>query len=360
MPGTNTAQPVSKTYSVLNNAATVGAARSMANPARYYGGNAGRGYGGGSPGYYPSPYYGPYSGDYSLGGTLQGAASVINAQGEFNIQNQQAKLVQQQAGQAKLDTRRQTFDEMMYEKANTPSFNDIQEKAAQEELRRVRHDPPPAEIWSGAALNTLLKAVQKEEAYLGAAGPAVPLDPTIVPQLNLSGGTAAAGVGVLRSDRLEWPLALQKAYFAEDRKKLDDLCGQLVQQASSGRVDGMTLSKMQTASDSLKGKIKEHIDDLSPGEYIKANRFCNDLMTAGRSLEDPAAVNLFNGKWDARAANVPQLIGQMSSKGLTFAPAASGQETAYTAMYRALVDYDMALNKMTARLQSPGTPTATQ
>src|SRR5262245_31342024 len=106
----NTGQPISAMYGFLQNANLVGQARFLASPNRFYGlppnsalqsmsmyGGFGGGYGGYGYGMYP------YYGDFSLGNTLQGAASVINAQGQFNIQNQQAKLLQQQADQAKLD-----------------------------------------------------------------------------------------------------------------------------------------------------------------------------------------------------------------------------------------------------------------
>src|SRR5262249_29157893 len=98
MPGSNAGQPVAQTGGAVQNVAQVGTALSLSNPPNVgaYSGSAG----------YPPPYYGPYSGSYGLGNTLQGASSVINAQGQFNIQNQQAKLAQQGVEQSKVDTRR--------------------------------------------------------------------------------------------------------------------------------------------------------------------------------------------------------------------------------------------------------------
>ncbi len=308
-----------------------------------------------SPGYAP-PYYGPYMGQYGLGNTLQGAASVINAQGQFNIQNQQAKLAQQQVEQSKVDTRRKQFEEYKYEQANTPTVNDIREAQMQADLRRQRNDPPKAEIWSGDALNGLLKVVQREQAGTGMMGPAIPLDPDVVRQLNVTSGVAGSGsgIGALKGSELSWPLSLAKPTFQADRKKIDDLANQLVLQAASGKVDPATLQKAEDATTALKGKVKDKIEEMTPNENIKANRFCNELMGAFRTLEDPAAVNSFNGKWSIQARSVPELVVQMQQKGLTFAPCVAGQESAYTAAYQALVSYDMALGQMTARLQSPG------
>src|SRR6476659_8432527 len=67
---------------------------------------------------YPYPYgYNPGR----AGGYLYGSASVINAQGNYTNQMEQARILREQANQAKLDTKRKTFDEMQYEKSNTPT-----------------------------------------------------------------------------------------------------------------------------------------------------------------------------------------------------------------------------------------------
>jgi len=153
-----------------------------------------------------------------------------------------------------------------------------------EELRRIRNDPPPAEIWSGAAMNTLFNAIQREQGSLGMTGPPIPLDPKLVKQLNMSGGTAIAGVGVLKGPRLEWPLGLTDQVFDPDRKKIDDLAAQLIKEAQMGRVDSATLRRFNTASSTLRENIRGQIDELSPGDYIKATRFANELAATGRSL----------------------------------------------------------------------------
>jgi hypothetical protein len=350
MPGSNAGQPVAQTGGTVQSAPPAGA---MApNPAAYAGGVAPYPSGG-----YATPYppmYGPYGGTGGLGNTLQGAASVVNAQGQLGIQNQQAKLLQQDVERSKQDTRRKQFDEYQYEKANTPTPEDIRQAQMAEDLRRMRNDPPPADIWSGLALNTLLKTIGKGEAMMGYKGPAIPLDPSLTKQLNLSTGVSGAGLGALKGQNLDWPLSLQKPMFEAERKKIEGLSGQLVVQATAGKVDPPTLQNMRDSVTALKGKVKDKIDDMTPSENIKANRYCNELLDAARSLEDPAAVNRFNGQWSVTARTVPELVDEMGKKGLSFAPAVAGQEAAYTATYRALVDYDVGLGQMSARLQSPG------
>src|SRR5262245_66109645 len=97
-----------------------------------------------SPGHaqYPPPGYNYY---YPPGGyresALTGAANVINATGDLYVQQEQARIQREKANQAKLDTKKQAFDEMMYEKANTPFFTEDQETVDAMVLRRLINNP---------------------------------------------------------------------------------------------------------------------------------------------------------------------------------------------------------------------------
>src|SRR5262249_27771327 len=131
LPYGNTGQPISQTSAILGNAATVGQARYLASPARFYGAyGGGMGYGGlrRAGGYGWNPWYPSPWGDYSLGNTLQGVASVVNAEGQLGIQNQQGKLLQQEHERSKIDTRRKQFDEYLYEQSMTPTPEDIRQR----------------------------------------------------------------------------------------------------------------------------------------------------------------------------------------------------------------------------------------
>src|SRR5262249_4018138 len=83
----------------------------------------------GRAGYVPYPvpfptagYYGSYGDPY--GGYLSGASQVINAQGGYLKDVQQAYLTKEQVNQAKIQTKRAAFDEWLYEKANTPTLEE--------------------------------------------------------------------------------------------------------------------------------------------------------------------------------------------------------------------------------------------
>ena len=57
----------------------------------------------------------------------------------------------EQVRQGRIDNRRRSFDEYLYERERRPSQEDERERARLENLRRSRNDPPITEIWSGLA-----------------------------------------------------------------------------------------------------------------------------------------------------------------------------------------------------------------
>ena len=73
---------------------------------------------------YGSSYSSPYSSYYEtpIGGFMRGTADVVTSQGKWMESLQKADLLKEQVRQAKLDTRRKSFDEYFYERKNTPTF----------------------------------------------------------------------------------------------------------------------------------------------------------------------------------------------------------------------------------------------
>lgn len=53
--------------------------------------------------------------------------------------------------------------------------------------------------------------------------------------------------------------------------------------------------------------------------------------------------NYFNNTWNARGKSVAEMISHLTREGLTFAPAAPGDEAAYRAVYQALRAFDASL-----------------
>jgi len=102
----------------------------------------------------------------------------------------------------------------------------------------------------------------------------------------------------------------------------------------------------------LNDKLNESADELSPSQYIEARRFLNQLSAAIKALSDPKVANYFNNTWNARGSNVAELVSHMTKQGLTFAPAAPGDEAAYRAVYDALRTFEAGLPGRARDLQT--------
>jgi len=105
---------------------------------------------------YNNPYMGyGYADPYR--GYLSGAADVINSQGKFMVSQQQAYLMKEQVREARINNKRRAFDEYLYEREKTPTAEEERQRSMMEQIQRSRSNPPITEIWSGKALNDLLK-----------------------------------------------------------------------------------------------------------------------------------------------------------------------------------------------------------
>jgi hypothetical protein len=298
------------------------------------------------PGYYP-PYQ-PYI-ESPAHGYLSGVAEVTTANGQYLSQVQQARLQQSQADMAKLDFRLKFAEQQRYLKSLEPTPEELRQKDIRDAINRSRNNPPPTEIWSGRALNDLFVAIQRASRD-GTLGPAVPLDPQMLRHINLTTGNTTAGAGMLKElKHFQWPLALLDDPFNENRTKVEALSRQAVEQASSGPVDPRLSRDLQRAINDLIATVKARVNDITPTQYVQAMRYLRELNDSVKVLQDPNAANYFTDKYQATGNTVAELIQGMSGRGLTFAPAASGDEPFYTALHGALVSYDYGLRQVAGR-----------
>lgn len=302
-----------------------------------YAGSPGTGYGN----VLSDPYAGGYGGygyNYDpYSGFLSGAASLVNAEGRFRIQNQEAKIVREKARQAALDTRRRAYDEWLYERANLPNNQTLREEYAKLDLRYHLTNPAPTEIYSAASLNVLLDNLQQLQAK-GAKGTAsVPLDEDLLKLVNVTSGSGG-NIGLLKNDgRLTWPLALTGREFDESRKGLERNVPLAIREAENGRVDVGRQKDMRNDLERLSEALQKQIADLPNSQFIEARRYLDQMRDGLRALETADASNYFTGKYVARGKTVGELVKNMG--GLRFAPAAPGEERAYRELYNALAAY---------------------
>lgn len=298
------------------------------------------------PGYSP---YSPYMfGADPYGGYLNGAANVINAQGQYLMNTQQAYQMQQQATQSAVDTRRKAYDEYLYEQQNKPTLNETLEKQRQQEVRRSLNSAPITEVWSGKALNDLLGHIQAL-ANRGSISPTdVPISPDLVRHINVTtgkGGTATTGA-LRQAGNLSWPYGLEILNPAEDvdslRKQIDSELSSAKSQTASGKPDARLLKQLSTDINTMRSMLVAQVAEYTPTDYITAKRFLSELDDTVATLKSADARSYVDGKFQAQGNSVRDLVRYMTDNGLTFAPATAGGETSYTTLHNAMVQYDIA------------------
>lgn len=298
-------------------------------------GSSGYGY----PGYgYPDPY----------SGYLKGSADVITAQGQYLKDTQEAYLLAEQVKSKQIDNRRKAYEEYLWEQGKTPTLNEQREREQREEARRSLTDPPQTEIWSGKSLNDLLVAIQDLRGK-GVEGPNVAIPADVLRNINVTPTKGPASVGLLKQiNRLNWPATLRTLPPVNETRPIEFQINALLaegrrQALARGRVDPAIIRELNRNVESLMGHLRNNVSDMSFNQYTEARRYVQQLDDAVKVLQLPDADDYLNGKYTARGDTVKELVANLGENGLRFAAAAGGEEAAYTALHRLLVQYQQGM-----------------
>jgi hypothetical protein len=301
-------------------------------------------------------FYPPSTGavDPYAGGYLRGVADVVSATGTYNVNIQQARLLREQARQAAIETRRRRIQEEAEYERMRPTAQTMLDRERAMELERARRDPPNTEVWSGKALNELLRSIRKSDKSLNRA-PTVRLDDEHLnlKNINLTDGASRGNVGLLkRKEALTWPQPLKAPEYEAAREDLTKKLQIAVRQLKNeDPVEASTLTDLQKDLESLSNTLGASVGELSPSQYIESRRFLNQLRDAVQALTDPNTAKAFNNTWTAKGSTVAELVDNM--KGLQFAPATPGKEKDYSVLYQALRQFEAGLQVASAGGGSP-------
>ncbi len=305
-------------------------------------------YGGGGYGGYGSYYEDPTA------GFLRGASDVIRAQGDYLKNVQTARLIQASADEGRLDYRRRLIEEARYERMSQPTNEEVRQQILAGELNRARHEPPISDVISARSLNDLLHHLSNDPMRPKADNP-IALDDEVLKHINVTGvNPNGASVGLLKDDgNLQWPLPLTTADFTGPRDLLTKSLKNAVQNLKAGETVGTgTLNDLKTELAQLNNLVSK--SDLPATDYIEAKGYLDQVSAAVRALGDKDVVSYYKHKFSAK--NVAELIDDMRTKGLDFAPAAPGDEGAYRALQQALAAYDYAVSPQQATTKPAPTP----
>jgi hypothetical protein len=297
-------------------------------------------------GYYQDPAY----------GALTGLSNVVNAQGQYDIQQEQARLLREKARQAQLDTRRKMQDDLYYEQDRARAR--AQQQASQDRsdlLQQARESPTPTSIWSGDTLNLLIDNIRLTQTNYGVRGAPVPLNQEGLKFINVTtGATSYGSVGMFRPGRpLRWPLPLQEDRWNGYRDAIEKQAAGAVGAVVANKPAGKAIRDLQAAIGQLKSDLGAAAKEMTPTDYIKSMRFANQLNEAAKTLTDPNAVLLLNGTWSAQGSTVGEMIAYLGQNGLRIAPGDEGSEPFYSGLYRSILNYDMSLVRLVSS-PSPG------
>ena len=245
----------------------------------------------------PAYGYGNYSYADPYGGYLQGAASVISAEGQYNIDSQKAYLLKEQVRSAQMENRRRMFDEWLYERANTPTLQDELERIQKQELRRSRFDPPRTEIWSAKALNDILEDLKRVDRSKVPGGNSV-VDEDVLKKINVTSGKGNINLGVLKNNGvLEWPLALRDPSLGKTAGEMRTQISSLVKAAyanakENGQPDANAITEIRGSITRLEGEMRNHSNELGFSQYTEAKNYLRPVDRGRQSAGGPQCVRV--------------------------------------------------------------------
>jgi len=286
-------------------------------------------------------YYG--SGLGATGGSLYGTAELAKAFGNVITSQEQARIMREQAMQAKIDTQRKRFDFELYKAANTPTWSEEQVKVARQVHKRILSNSSPAEILNGAALNILLDDARRFPNKKVAMDP-IPLSEDVLRRLNVTAGSG--NMGLLRENgKLAWPTALQEVLTPEQRASFETLAQNLMNGARNGKLDATALKDLGNELDRVSGNLVKKVNEIPTIQYLEGKRFLREFNDARTALERGEAKAFFAYQdFISGGKNIQEIVDYLVSRGLKLAPATAADEGAYRAFHSALVAFDVALN----------------
>jgi hypothetical protein len=303
-----------------------------------------------APGFNPwgvVPYYGSWN---PYAGVLSGYADLISATGQYWNDIQQARIAREKSRREAMQTNRMRLQQEIEYERMRPTALSMRAREQRTDIEWARNFASNTEIWSGRALNVLLKSAIDSGRI--DEGPNIPLHSDTLKGINLRERGSVGNVGLLKNGpKLQWPMALQEPWFDTARasfaKNLDEALHQL---PSSEGLQRKTFRALEADLKKLNRILEENVSNLSTSDWIRGRRYLNELRSVVRGLSDPRVRVSFDRSWVNKVGSVGGLVRYMKDRGLDFAPAAApGDYPLYTSLYYSLRSFEMAVNNASLR-----------
>jgi hypothetical protein len=285
--------------------------------------------------------YAPYAG---RGGQLAGGAEMVQAQGQFMNDQEQARITREKAYQEYLKSQKAKFEMDRYIEKNTPTYTELQEKNNAMKTRRILNNPTEAEITTGASLNIMLPLVQQMTSQ-GIAGPPIALDQATLNRINVKAPNYSGHLAKFKDGgKLKWPIAVRGR---ELQKGLAATLPDAVAAAQDDTLELKTYNKLRKDVKDLREEVAADYrkNQIDLGSYLAADQFLEDLNFAVGDLTMAGASKALSGAAGGlKGRNVQEMVEYMTRQGLTFAPATPGNENAYFSLQSSMSRYAISTN----------------
>jgi hypothetical protein len=196
------------------------------------------------------------------------------------------------------------------------------------------------DIQSGRALNALAIEIRKLET--GGAKAEAPLFPAEVLAKAAFDGPGSGLLSAAKAGKPAFPTAMKGDGFANLRADIERHFAAVTEPVAQGKAaDPAAADRLAAAA--TKAKAAPAVLDLPGDDRAAATKFLDGLEAIAKEAKDPSLTGVAAPKWGSMGATASELVRYLDRRKLQFAPAPSGSEEAYSALYRGLSGYYAAL-----------------
>lgn len=267
---------------------------------------------------------------------LHGAAELTRAQGEFLVLREMANVLHQKARIEALAAHKEELKHIEWVRDhNAARFERERIRLKQASEARALRDPQISEILDASTLNTFFRDLKNKANAQDAASIRIPEE--CLPHIHFSVEGNRGNIGLLKRDKLPWPLPFWRPEFKSEREAFDEQFQQLRGQIAGSGVDKSQLEALHLRIGAIQDRLRQQCragrDDLwPPSTYITAQGFLRQMKDAVSMLEQEEVALLLQ---TPNCHTIQELIVYLRDKGLRFAPATNGTERFYIALHRA-------------------------
>lgn len=205
--------------------------------------------------------------------------------------------------------------------------------------KRVREEPTPDDISSGAALNAILDQVNDPRIHSSALRTAKgPISGKAIRAIPFTSASEAVTISLDQLTAKEgWPIGLRAENFAPERGAYEAAVDKALKEDAEGDLTPETVAEVRTAAGRLRAKL-EKFPPADRDQQREAQNYVKTLVGLSRMLERPSVERILAELEKIDNTTLGSLLGFMHTFNLRFGPATTDRQRAvYEELYPLLV-----------------------